>query len=192
MPYGGQDIVELLNQKQNRATGHVSWIVEACHGIIRLHESVMPGFDAESRTLIAEAAEICDELNRRLSKFKLYPRVLYLPAPDRRFHVQYDFAVSKRTARTTVSEGLAALWLVAHIESVHCIRRCRFQECRKWFFAVTDHQKYCGDTCRKRDASKGESFKKQRAAYMRKYRRKENEREAESKQQAKRVAKEKR
>jgi hypothetical protein len=76
-------------------------------------------------------------------------------------------------------------WLLDHIDTVHRIRRCRLQECRQWFFAVTDHQKYCGDRCRKRDAAHGESFKEKRRIYMRKYR----VEEAERNERAKRLAK---
>lgn len=44
-------------------------------------------------------------------------------------------------------------------------------ECGKWFFAVTDHQKYCGEKCRLRHVSRSDEFKAKRARYMKlKYR----------------------
>jgi hypothetical protein len=108
--------------------------------------------------------------------------VSYSGAPERYLDVQYFFVVTNESA---ASESQATAWLMDHIDAVPRIRRCRRLQCRNWFFAVTDHQKYCGDTCRKRDASRGESFKKKRREYMKKYRRDEAERD----QKAKRLAK---
>jgi hypothetical protein len=79
----------------------------------------------------------------------------------------------------------AIQWIVDHIDAVHRIRRCHRLQCRKWFFAVTEHQKYCGDNCRQRDASQGESFKEKRRIYMKKYRSEEAERDALAKRLAK-------
>lgn len=179
-------VIRLLNQKPNRVTERVTWIVEACQRVILLDESMKlaPGLGPDKQAFFAEIGEIMQEVYARVSKFRCVPRVRYLAAPDQCIDVQYEFAVTKETA----SEGKAMAWLIDHIDTVHRIRRCRFQECRKWFFAVTDHQKYCGDTCRKRDASKGESFKKKRAAYMREVWR---PREAEKDEKAKRLAKRK-
>lgn len=172
--FGGQHIVELLNMKPNpeSATERVAWLVEAFHQVIRLHESIQlpSAFGSGSRAAIAEAAKILAEVNARLCRFNLIPVVLQFPTADSRLGVQYQHAESKNMSRQTQTERVAALWLIDHLDTVHRIRRCRLQECQKWFFAVTEHQKYCGDTCRKRDASHGESFKKKRAAYMRKYR----------------------
>jgi hypothetical protein len=176
-------IIRLLNQKPNRVTNRVTWIVEACQRVIQLDQAMKlaSGLGPDWKALDAELNEIMKELYARVSKFRCVPRVMYLVAPDRCFDVQYHFVVTKETA----SEGTAMAWLLDHIDTVHRIRRCRLQECRKWFFAVTDHQKYCGDTCRKRDAAQGESFKEKRRLYMRKYRGEE----AERSERAKRLAK---
>ncbi len=54
-------------------------------------------------------------------------------------------------------------------------RRCR--ECNAWFYAITDHQKFCKVGCRKCYTSHSPEFKKKRAEYMRKkYRPAEKER----------------
>lgn len=54
-------------------------------------------------------------------------------------------------------------------------RRCR--ECKAWFYAMTDHQKFCSEACRKRYTSHSAEFKEKRAEYMRKkYRPAEKER----------------
>jgi hypothetical protein len=47
-------------------------------------------------------------------------------------------------------------------------RKCR--ECVAWFYAVTDPQIYCSESCRKRNASHSPEFKKKRAEYMKQYR----------------------
>jgi hypothetical protein len=184
--FGGQHVVELLNSSRNSASERVRWAVEAFHQIIRLNESIrLPsGFGPGERALIAEAAEISKELNARLSRFKQVPVVLYFPSGNPCFKVQNQFVVSKEMAKETVSEGLALMWLLDHIDTVYLIRRCHRQQCRKWFFAVTEHQKYCSENCRKRDAQQGPEFKRKRAQYMKKYRSEEAERNARAKRLA--------
>jgi len=181
------NIVRLLNQKPNSMTDRVTWMIEACQRVIQLDQSMKlpPGLGPDKQALSVEIDEIMQEVYSRASKFRCVPRVRYLAASDQCFDVQHEFVVTKETA----SEGKAMAWLIDHIDTVHRIRRCRLQECRKWFFAVTDHQKYCGDTCRKRDASQGVSFKMKRREYMKKYRSNEAEREEKAKQLAKRKSK---
>jgi hypothetical protein len=59
--------------------------------------------------------------------------------------------------------------------SIDRIRTCR--ECHKWFYAITDHQKNCSQSCRQRFASHDQLFKKRRREYMKEYRENEKERE---------------
>jgi hypothetical protein len=65
-------------------------------------------------------------------------------------------------------EVIAVAFLIENLALVHRIRRCL--ECRRWFFAITEHQKYCGDNCRKRHAARGDEFLEKRRTYMRDYR----------------------
>jgi hypothetical protein len=59
-------------------------------------------------------------------------------------------------------------------------RRCN--HCSRWFYAITGHQKYCGESCRMGAHSQGTEFRKKRARYMReKYRPALREREASAK-----------
>ena len=58
------------------------------------------------------------------------------------------------------------------------LRTCR--ECKKWFYAVTKHQKHCSEGCRQKFASHDQSFKDRRREYMKKYRQGEREREQHS------------
>jgi hypothetical protein len=131
--------------------------------------------------LFADIDKILTELNARLPKYKCLPVVRFCGSPDGCFDVQYLFLAPSNDA---APECVAVSFVMDYIHAVHRIRRCRRLECRKWFFAVTDHQKYCGDTCRKRDAAQGGSFKEKRRLYMKKYRSEESEREARAKRLA--------
>ncbi len=156
------NIIGLLNGKPNRATERVTWIVEACQRVIQLDQqsklSTAPG---AKDVLFRELTKTMKDLHSRVAGYRCAPAVRYAPSTDRCFDVQYQFAGPKEDAH----EGHAVAWIVGHIHAVSRIRRCRRLECRKWFFAVTEHQKYCGDTCRQRDASQGESFKEKRRIY---------------------------
>lgn len=183
LKFGGQHIVDLLNRPSDRdgATERVAWLVEAVHRVFELNESILfpSGFGPGKGAQMAEAARICAEMSERLSKFKYSVAVLNLPMQGGglRAHYQLDLPPKK-----VGLEALAATWITSHLDTVHLIRRCR--QCPKWFFAVTDHQKYCSTACRKRDASQGESFKEKRARYMREtYRPRVKREEAASKQQ---------
>jgi hypothetical protein len=98
-----------------------------------------------------------------LAKYRWHPVARMGLTP--RISVWYEFKANSESAEI---ENRALRWLMDHIDVVHRIRRCR--HCSVWYFAVTDHQKYCGGGCRKQEASQGESFKEKRKAYMRRYR----------------------
>lgn len=70
--------------------------------------------------------------------------------------------------------------------SLHRLRRCQRNECRRWFHAGTDWQKYCSRNCRQREAAQSEVFKERRKAYMKTRRDRERELEKRSIEQAKR------
>jgi hypothetical protein len=63
------------------------------------------------------------------------------------------------------AEAFNVSWLLASRDHVERIRRC--EDCEKWFYAVTEHQKFCADRCRKHYAAQSEEFKAKRASYMR-------------------------
>lgn len=44
-------------------------------------------------------------------------------------------------------------------------RRC--SECHEWFYGLTGHQQFCGDSCRRRHAAQNPEFKEKRRIYMR-------------------------
>ena len=76
-------------------------------------------------------------------------------------------------------------WCVENLMEFHAagvlplFRRCR--ECQTWLFSLSEHQKYCGDACRQKFASKSSEFKAKRQAYMRAYRKREKELDEKSK-----------
>jgi hypothetical protein len=72
----------------------------------------------------------------------------------------------------TFSENKAVTWLLYKMRGsgmapapILRIRKCAW--CAKWFYAITDHQKYCGTACRKKDHAQSQEFKDKRARYMR-------------------------
>ena len=68
--------------------------------------------------------------------------------------------------------------------NLYRLRRCQRTECRRWFFAQTDWQKYCSRNCRQLEAAQGRTFKERRRAYMRVYRSKEKARDLTAKKLA--------
>lgn len=71
-------------------------------------------------------------------------------------------------------------WLCGHGGKwIDFFRQCR--DCNRWFFALAEHQSYCGNACRQRHASCSDEFKQRRRLYMRAYRQAEKERESRAK-----------
>ena len=52
-------------------------------------------------------------------------------------------------------------------------RRC--DRCEKWFYAVTHHQRFHAEACRKQYASRSDEYKTKRRSYMRDYRKREKD-----------------
>jgi len=196
-------VIRLLNMKPNSVTKHVTQIVELCSTAIQLTERIChfsiqgTGSDVALRE---ERYRILVDLNARLSKYKWTPVVRNSVTINSYFQITFEAGPNpvlvkprpygERIDFNTPSgaaffENRAVQWIVQNVGTVHRIRRCHRSQCRKWFFAVTDHQKYCGDSCRKRDAAQGDDFKEKRRLYMRKYRDDESEREARVKRLAK-------
>jgi len=161
-------VVRLLNMRANGIAERLALIVEACHRAEQLSESIRLSSAAESKVQRAECAKTLKDLNAYLSGYKWHPTLTAYTERHFYLHVRFSFHAANHEEAT---ENQAVEWLMRHTAEIHRIRRCRRPQCRKWFFAVTDHQKYCGENCRKRDAQQGPEFKKKRAEYMRdKYR----------------------
>jgi hypothetical protein len=200
-------VIQLLNLAPNSVTKRITGLVETFREAIQLTERIthfsVQGTE-DDIALREERHRILAILNARLSKYKWNPVVRNSVSINSYFEVSFEAGPNpvlakprKYTDRIDFNtkdgaaffEHRAVQWIVRNISAVHRIRRCYRLECRKWFFAVTEHQKYCGDNCRKGDASHGESFKENRRLYMKKYRSVEAERDESAKRLAKEISK---
>jgi len=175
-------VVRLLNMRTSIVAEHLALIVEAYHRVEQLSESIRLSPASEGNAHHAERAKILKELNARLSRYKWHPTVVPSMERPTYLEVSYSFDAENHEEAT---ENRAVVYLMRNTAKIHRIRLCRRPQCRKWFFAVIDHQKYCSENCRKRDAQQGPEFKRKRAEYMKKYR----SHEAERNELAKRLAK---
>jgi hypothetical protein len=131
------------------------------------------------------------ELNIGLGKYKWHPYVSGSMGAESHFKILFGM-VGVAFDQERSLEHFAVQWIVEYVDEVQKIRRCRVLRCRKWFYAKTDHQKYCGDTCRKKDASQSDDFKEKRRVYMKtQYRPREKERNERAKRLVNPKAKEK-
>jgi hypothetical protein len=98
----------------------------------------------------------------------------YRSAPVLVVNGLWDYAVSTSNedslSDANYDERLSAYLLIDELREGRIERFRRCEECTKWFFAVTIHQKFCSDNCRKKYASKSDEYRRKRAIFMRKYR----------------------
>ena len=180
------NLIHLLNQKPNRTSKKIVEIVETCHLVIQLDQQLRTLTASRgNESLSKELIKLVERLHASFLEYTCVPVVRYLPTMDGCLSVEYSLAGPSRRAQ----EMQAVAWILDHIHAMHRIRRCRRASCARWFFAVTDHQKYCGDDCRKRDAQQGEAFKERRRRYMKKYREGEVQRDQTAKRLARRKSK---
>jgi hypothetical protein len=175
-------VIEFLKMESTPAAKSFAELVETCRRLGQLIESIKFS-PATSGKQSAEAARLVAEINGRLFKYEWHPAVFGFLGAGSHFRVHYAILATSNDPASAM-EQYAIQWIVDHIDAVDRIRRCHRLQCRKWFFAVTEHQNYCGDNCRQRDASQGESFKEKRRIYMKKYRSEEAERNARAKRLA--------
>lgn len=178
MGLGEGGVISLLNMGRNPGAKRVAELVEAFRRAAQLLESIKASSGGEQRIAVNALVEI----NTQLSKFQWLPAIFGFTQPEPHFKVRYLMGAGKSNDAALAFEQYATQWIVDHVDAVHRIRRCHRPQCRKWFFAKTDHQKYCGDNCRQRDAAQGDSFKERRRSYMKKYRREEAARDKRLKQ----------
>jgi hypothetical protein len=181
-----KNVIRLLNRPPDNTTRRVTRIVDDYRRASQLSEAVKFSSGSEQKTQVIELSKIMEDLNSCLTKYKWHPSVVAHMGPNSTFHVRYEFAVAGDVAAV---ENRAVRWLMQYIEVVHRIRRCNRPICRKWFFAVVEHQKYCSLDCRKGEASQGDSFKEKRRVYMKGYRAEQRERDARAYQSAVRKSK---
>jgi hypothetical protein len=169
-----------LNGRPNANTQRVAEVVEACHRVSQLMETIKSS-PAPDAMLRAEAGKAMADLNALLLRYKWHPYIFGFAGSESHFRIQHAI-VGEHSDPELAVEHLAIQWIIENIDTVHRVRRCHRLQCRKWFFAVVEHQKYCRNNCRQGDASKEEEFKDKRRTYMRKYRREQAELDARAKQ----------
>jgi hypothetical protein len=162
-----RNLIGLLNDRPSAASRRITEIVDLIREGGRLAEESRNAPNENAyREKIRQLNRVLDVLNIRLAKYKARPEVMASPGSGAPLMADYRFS---RGTKGEQRERMAIGFAITFISMVHRIRRC--QECRAWFFAITEHQKYCGNNCRQRHASQSEVFKLRRARYMReKYR----------------------
>ncbi len=86
-------------------------------------------------------------------------------------------------------EANSVWWIRQLVEAhaIHRLRRCL--QCQTWFYAATEHQRFCVEKCRKKHASGSPVFKEKRRRYMAEvYRPRERGEEARRRRQASRAS----
>lgn len=122
--------------------------------------------DAALEALTSEGQQIMTRLNKCLTRFRTYP-VLY----------SYRLTPIRIVRRWTGTEerilGRSIEDILEYLQRglLERLRVCDEPNCKRWFFAMTNHQRYCAGACRIRHVARSQSFKEKRARYMReKYR----------------------
>lgn len=172
-----QNLIDWLNQGRSVSVRRVLEIIDLAQQAQRIaDEARQAAADEQYFSAKFRAGTILSKLNAALSRYNCTAIILFW---DASLHRRYLFSARGRKDRPEV---IAVAFLIENLAFVHRVRRC--VECQRWFFGITEHQKYCGDNCRKRHAAHGQSFKEQRRLYMREYRSKEKARDANAKKLA--------
>ena len=117
---------------------------------------------------------VLTELDKTAARYKWHPQIWTLGYHDSPFFIGTDWKAQNADEHW---ENYSIWFLCSQRngELLDYFRHCR--ECNRWLFAVTPHQIYCSDKCRKRFASHNEGFRNARREYMRNYRKREKSRE---------------
>jgi hypothetical protein len=114
--------------------------------------------------------DVLRELQSLLIRYQWRPTV-----EDRLYGALDERLLWDKTKSANSEENRAVQFVLQQIDhrwgppKIRRFRKCL--ECSAWFYAITDRRMYCGESCRKRNASHNPEFKKKRAEYMRtKYR----------------------
>jgi len=176
--WANRNLVDWLNNAKSVGVERVLKILLLAQQARALTEETrLASSSKEYMSCIRRLNPVLDELDTVLLRYNCKAEVFHC---DGSLHRHYLFCAP----RTKKSEVVAIAFLLENLPVLHRIRRCL--DCRCWFFGITEHQKYCGDSCRKRHAAQGEEFLEHRRLYMRDYRRKEKMAEQNSKKFARR------
>jgi hypothetical protein len=174
------NLIDWLNQAKSASVRRVLDIIVSAQQAQRIAEDARRvATDEQYFSCKVRAGSVLSKLNAALSRYNCMVKVLFYDASLRRHYFFFTGRDSKDRR-----EVVAVAFLIENLALVHRVRRC--VECQRWFFAVTEHQKYCGDNCRKRHAAQGADFRAQRRLYMRDYRQQQKAAETRAKKLVKR------
>ena len=170
------NLIDWLNQAESASIRRVLEIIDLAQQAQRIAEEArQAATDEQYFACKVRVGSVLSKLNAALLRYDCKAEVLFYASS---LHRQYLFSGRVRN----LSETGAVAFLIENLALVHRFRCC--VECQRWFFAITEHQRYCGDRCRKRHAAYGRLFKDKRARYMREYRSKEKARDLNAKKLA--------
>jgi hypothetical protein len=159
------NLIDWLNHARSGGMQRVLEILDLAQEAHRIAEESRHALTQEEhKSSIVRLNPILSKLNAVLFHYNCKARIVCYASS---LYRQYLFF----SGRSRTPDVIAIAFLIENLSLVHRIRRC--VECQRWFFAITEHQKYCGDNCRKRHAARGEEFLEKRRIYMRDYRQKQ-------------------
>jgi hypothetical protein len=165
------NLIDWLNHSRSESVRRVLEIIDLAQQAYRIaDEARQDSTDEQYFSCGCRLDPVLSKLNTVLFRYECKARTYFHNASVARHYLFF----ARRRGRDP--EVIAVAFLIENLDVVHRVRRCG--ECERWFFAVTEHQKYCSDNCRKRHAAYGQSFKEKRRLYMREYRRKEKAQDA--------------
>jgi hypothetical protein len=117
----------------------------------------------ESAMPVRAPSHMYARANEILSAYHWRPTVL--PPPN----APTSYSWKARTIHS-FWENNFAFWVLQQRASgnISLIRSCR--NCQRWFYAITNHQAYCIDSCWQQFHSRDLGFKEKRRLYVRRYR----------------------
>jgi hypothetical protein len=170
------NLIDWLNKSHSVSARRVVGMISLAQSAFAFTEELrQTETDEQYRSRFARVMEIVSNLNTVLSRYDCKARISYYGGTLFR-----QFLFHPRSSRDP--EITAVAFLIENLALAHRVRRCL--ECKRWFFAVTEHQKYCRDNCRKSHAAQGEVFLEQRRTYMRDYRQRQKEADVRAKKLA--------
>lgn len=119
--------------------------------------------DKKAEALNQTGRILVASINERLTKCVWYPELLvesfdhlprYIQTWNEKTESHYFENLSMRMFLDRIAEG-----------RIHWYKTCA--DCRRWFSAKTEHQKFCNEKCRLHHHANSDGFRKKRADYMR-------------------------
>ena len=122
----------------------------------------------------SQFVECLTEINLLLKQYRWTPKIV-----SGGFYRLDDFPIWHNTKNIEANENWAVRWLLWQAQrgagqlEAPILRFRMCEECPNWFYARTDHARFCSNGCKKKFHSHNPEFKEKRALYMRKKRREE-------------------